>query len=194
MEEKASFGAKEALLCVAVSSALATVAGAMYLLWSAKRKGDSSRAIEEGALNEKEEPPLTMDQLSEALEQMEFCRMNLMYYEMAVLKERVANCYEKSGDFVEAMEQRLLAYDYYSQVEEYQKAYDVVLGCLSLTKDSFVLFLYEMMCANVCTTLLLPKALEHLDRCEELALSSLTPEANLAEAKCEWNSVQPSKN
>ena len=193
MEEKAPFGVKEALLCVVVSAALATGATAMYLVWSTKMQRDSS-AVEEGASDLKKLlPRLGMDQLPEALEQIEICRMNLLYFEMAVLAERVANCFEENGDLEQAVLHRLLACDYYSLVEENQRAYDVTLQCLSLTQESNILFQSELACAITSTLLLSPKALEHLNRCEELAPSTEIPKGNLASSKRERNSAGTSK-
>ena len=187
MEEKAPFGVKEALLCVVVSAALATGATAMYLVWSTKMQRDSS-AVEEGASDLKKLlPRLGMDQLPEALEQIEICRMNLLYFEMAVLAERVANCFEENGDLEQAVRHRLLASGCYLRVNENQRAYDVVLHCLPLTHT--VLFQCELMCAIASTLLLSPKALEHFNRCEELAPSSEIPKANLAYSKRERNSA-----
>ena len=162
----------------------------MYLAWSTKMQRDSS-AVEEGASDRKKEPllPLGMDQLPEALEQIDFCRMNLLHFEMAVMLERVANCFEKNGDLEQALNLCYLAFEPYVQAEENQRAYDVVLHCLSLTRDSNVLFLCELKCAYVSGLLLSPKALEHFNRCEELAPSTEIPKANLAFSKRERNSA-----
>ena len=63
----------------------------MYLVWSANMKRDST-AVEEGASDSASDkkdlsPPLTMDQLPEALDHIDFCKMNLMYFEMAAMEE-----------------------------------------------------------------------------------------------------------
>ena len=195
MEEKAPFGVKEALLCAVLSAALVTGATAMYLVWSTKMKRDSDEV--EGASDMKKEllPPLTMDQLPEGLEYMEFCKMNLIYHERAVMAERVANCFEENRDLEKARIHYLISVETYLQVEQNQRAYALALHCRSLTRDSSALYQCEWMCAIASIFQHSPKALEHFNRCEELALSMETPKVNLAVIKRENNPARtPSKD
>ena len=90
----------------------------MYLIWSVKVKGKEGSAAEEGATDGKKKKkkkkfpqPLTTDQLQSALDYIEYCGQSLMDYEMAVMLERVANCFEENGDLEEAMDHRSRAFD-----------------------------------------------------------------------------------
>ena len=186
-ENNASFGPKEAVLCAAVIVAVTAGAVVLYKIRNAKAKANSSAdADADESMSDSSLAPLTVDQIPRAYEAIQYFQSHLDHFSAANVLERLANCFEENGELMEALGLRQAAFVSYSRGGDIQRGYELLVQCIQPSLlDHGALVQVESMCAYACILLHSPKALEHLDRCEEYCLSFTNPQADLAQAKSE---------